>query len=293
MITYVLYNPHAGHGSAADKAAELAAKFEGAVTLYDMTEIADYEALLSPLEKEDRVIVCGGDGTLNRFVNDTEGIALRCEICYFAMGTGNDFLHDLDMAPGADPIPVGKYIENLPVAEVNGKSYRFFNNVGYGIDGYCCEVGDKLKVTSDKPVNYTAIAIKGLLFHYKPKTATVTVDGKSYTFKKVWLATAMKGRYYGGGMMSAPSQDRLDKDGKVTVVVFHGKGRLGTLLDFPKFSAGKHGEKPMKDITILTGTDITVSYDAPAAVQVDGETVLDVRTYRVKAGKTAPVPQTV
>lgn len=293
MITYVLYNPHAGHGSAADKAKELAAKYEGDVTLYNMTEIADYNALLSPLSATDRVIVCGGDGTLNRFVNDTEGIALSCEVYYFAMGTGNDFLHDLGMEPGADPILVNKHIEDLPVASVNGKTYRFFNNVGYGIDGYCCEVGDKMKASSDKPVNYTSIAIKGLLFHYKPKTATVTVDGKSYTFKKVWLATVMKGRYYGGGMMAAPKQDRLAEDGLVTLVVFHGKGRLGTLLDFPKFSAGKHGEKPMKDIAILTGSDITVSYDQPAAVQVDGETVLDVHTYRVQAGKTAPVPQTV
>ena len=293
MNTYILYTPHAGHGSSADKATELAKKYEGNVTLFDMTEIADYAALLSPLGETDRVIVCGGDGTLNRFVNDTDGIEFACEVYYFAMGTGNDFLHDLGMQPGADPILVNKYIKDLPVTHVNGKKFRFFNNVGYGIDGYCCEVGDKLKVTSTKPVNYTAIAIKGLLFHYKPKKATVVVDGKTYTFKKVWLATAMKGRYYGGGMMSAPYQDRLAEDGKVSVVVFHGKGRIGTLLDFPKFSAGKHGDKPMKDITVLTGYDITVSYDKPAAVQVDGETVLDVHTYRVLAGKEAAVPQTV
>ncbi len=293
MITYILYNPHAGHGSSAQKATELAAKYEGDVTLYDMTEIADYAAFLSPLGETDRVIVCGGDGTLNRFVNDTEGVAIKCEVYYFAMGTGNDFLHDLDKKPGDAPIQVNTYIENLPVVEVKDKKYRFFNNVGYGIDGYCCEVGDKLKATSDKPINYTSIAIKGLLFHYKPKTATVVVDGKAYTYKKTWIATTMKGRYYGGGMMSAPHQDRLAEDGKVSVVIFHGKGRLGTLLDFPKFSAGKHGQKPMKDITVLTGTDITVSYDVPTAVQVDGETVLGVSSYRVLVGKTAPVLETV
>ncbi len=283
MITYILYNPHAGHGCSAENAQKLAQKYEGQVALYDMTEIADYAALLSPLAAEDRVIVCGGDGTLNRFINDTEGVTIQCEVYYFAMGTGNDFLHDLGMKPGDDPIEVDKYIKNLPVAEVNGKKYRFFNNVGYGIDGYCCEVGDKLKEKSDKPVNYTSIAIKGLLFHYRPKTATVVVDGKTYTYKKTWIATTMKGRYYGGGMMSAPHQDRLAEDGKVSVVIFHGKGRLGTLLDFPKFSAGKHGEKPMKDITVLTGYDITVSYDKPTAVQVDGETVLNVSSYRVTA----------
>ena len=280
MNTYILYNPHAGHGSSADKAAELAKKYEN-VTLVDMTAIESYANFLAPITADDCLIVCGGDGTLNRFINDTEGLAITCKVYYFAMGTGNDFLHDLGMKPGVDPIEVDKYIKNLPVAEVNGKKFRFFNNVGYGIDGYCCEVGDKLKATSDKPIDYTAIAIKGLLFHYEPKTATVVVDGKTYTYKKVWLATAMKGRYYGGGMMSAPHQDRLAEDGQVSIVIFHGKGRIGTLLDFPKFSAGKHGKKPMKDVTVLTGYDITVSYDKPAAVQVDGETVLDVSTYHV------------
>ena len=52
----------------------------------------------------------------------------------------------------------------------------FINGIGYGIEGYCCEEGDKIRATSDKPVNYTAIAIKGLLYKFKPRNATVTVD---------------------------------------------------------------------------------------------------------------------
>lgn len=293
MITYILYNPHAGHGSSQDKAEQLGKKYEGEVSLLDMTEITDYAALLSPLSKEDRVIVCGGDGTLNRFVNDTASINFPCEVYYYAIGTGNDFLHDLDLTLGTDPIEVSKYIKDLPITEIKGKTYRFFNNVGFGIDGYCCEVGDQIKETSDKPVNYTGIAIKGLLFHYKPTTATVVVDGKTYTYKKVWLATTMKGRYYGGGMMAAPHQDRLADDGETTVVVFHGKGRIGTLLAFPKFSAGEHGKKEMKCLSLHKGKDITVTFDKPAAVQVDGETILDVTSYRVRATKSAPVLETV
>lgn len=38
-----------------------------------------------------------------------------------------------------------------------------------------------------KPVNYTKIAITGLLFHYKPKNVTVVVDGKRYQYKKCGL----------------------------------------------------------------------------------------------------------
>ena len=281
MNTYILYNPHAGHGSIAEKATELAQKYDN-VTLFDMTEIADYAALLSPLGATDRVIVCGGDGTLNRFVNDTDGIELTCEIYYYAVGTGNDFLHDLGLQPGADPILVNKYLKDLPVTYVNGKKFRFFNNVGYGIDGYCCEVGDKLKVTSTKPVNYTAIAIKGLLFHYKPCGATVTVDGKEYRYKKVWLAPTMKGRFYGGGMMAAPEQDRNNPDKTLSVMLLFNSGRIRTLLAFPSIFKGTLGEHK-KIVATHTGHTIHVKFDAPSTVQIDGETILDVTEYTAYA----------
>ena len=172
------------------------------------------------------------------------------------------------------------------MTEVKGKTYRFLNNVGYGIDGYCCEVGDELKAKSVKAINYTSIAIKGLLFHYKSKNAVITVDGKEYRFKKVWLAPTMKGCFYGGGMMATPEQDRLAEGGKLSVLVFHGSGRLHTLMVFPSIFKGEH-VKHKKIVTVLSGYDVKVSFDAPAAVQIDGETIPDVMEYTATA--KAPV----
>lgn len=92
-----------------------------------------------------------------------------------------------------DPtVCLNPYFERLPRVSVKGKSELFLNNVGFGIDGYCCEVGEKLreenkKRKKPKPVNYTKIAITGLLFHYKPKNVTVVVDGKRYQYKKCGL----------------------------------------------------------------------------------------------------------
>ena len=44
----------------------------------------------------DAVVCAGGDGTLNRFANDTKNIEIPCEISYLALGTGNDFLKDIE-----------------------------------------------------------------------------------------------------------------------------------------------------------------------------------------------------
>jgi len=37
-------------------------------------------------------VIAGGDGTLNRFINDTAPLQIGCHIYYFATGSGNDFL---------------------------------------------------------------------------------------------------------------------------------------------------------------------------------------------------------
>ena len=197
MKYYVLYNKLAGHGNNFEQSRKIEEFYSEELTYIDVAEV-NYAELLSDVGEEDVIIISGGDGTLNRFVNDTEGLEIRCEVMYYASGTGNDFLHDLGKEKGCAPFSVKEYIKDLPTVTVKGKTYRFLNNVGFGIDGYCCEVGDAQKAKSDKPVNYTSIAINGLLFHYKPTSATVTVDGVEYKYNKVWLAPTMNGRFYGG-----------------------------------------------------------------------------------------------
>ena len=289
MKNYILYNPLAGNGAHEDQLNALKESCKGEVECLAVTDVDDMSAFCATLSAEDTVILCGGDGTLNRYTNDTEGVSIPCDILYCAMGSGNDFLHDLNKAPDAEPFSVKKYISDLPTVTVKGKTYRFLNNVGFGIDGYCCEVGDKLKV--EKPgeaVNYTSIAINGLLFHYKPTNAIITVDGTEYRYKKVWLAPTMKGRYYGGGMMATPAQDRTDPEGTLSVMLFYGKGRLATLIAFPSIFKGEHIKKKNM-VAVHTGKTIRVQFDSPAAVQIDGETILGVTEYTATAKVPAPV----
>lgn len=286
MKYHVLFNPYAGNGLGEEKARGLTMDAE--LCFCDMTKLDSYEAFFAGIEPEDGVIIAGGDGTLNRFVNDTEGLSIPNDILYYAIGSGNDFLKDLNKEVGCAPFSIKEYLKDLPTVTVKGKTCRFLNNVGFGIDGYCCEVGDKLRQTSDKPINYAGIAIKGLLFHFKPRNAVVTVDGKTYEFKKVWLAPTMNGRYYGGGMMVAPNQDRNDPEGNVSVSLMYGSGKLKTLMVFPSIFKGEH-VKHTEMCKVLTGHEITVKFDQPTALQIDGETILGVTEYAVSSRVPAKV----
>lgn len=277
--TYILHNPHAGPGGQSEINAEALAQ-GGDVELLCVTKITNYAAFLEGMEPGDRIILAGGDGTLNRFVNDTAGVNTHAEIFYYPSGSGNDFAHDLGKEKFCQPFSIDRYLRDLPQVTVKGKTYRFLNGVGYGIDGYCCEVGDAMRKIPGKKVDYTMIAIKGLLFHFQPRNATVTVDGVSRSFRKVWIAPTMHGRFYGGGMMPTPNQDR-NAGGKLSAMVFHDSGKLKTLMIFPSLFKGEH-VKHTKHVAILEGQEITVEFDRPTALQIDGETILGVTSYTAK-----------
>lgn len=286
--TYILYNPCAG-GPEAERAVKALLEADGEAVAINICRVTNYSTFFNGLEPEAAVILCGGDGTLNRFINDTNGIAIQNRLYYCPTGTGNDFARDIGQTPFSAPtVCLNPYLERLPYVSVGKGSRLFLNNVGFGIDGYCCEVGEKRREENKRrkkprPVSYTRIAIAGLLFHYTPRNAVVTVDGERHAYKKVWLASVMNGRFYGGGMMPTPQQDRLRRDGRVSVLVFHDVGKLRALMIFPSIFSGRH-LKYTDRMTVLEGEHIQVELDAPAPLQIDGEVVPEVLTYTVFSG---------
>ena len=279
MAVWILYNPLSG-GDCREIAEMLEVVVDDEVTLYDITRITNYAAFLSGLTAEDRLVIVGGNGTLHRFANDTEHLSLSCGVWYYPCGTGNDLARDLGSTEPPMPRPVTDCLRCLPEVEVKGQRRLFLNAVGFGIDGYCCLRGDELRARG-KGVNYTAIAVGGLLGRFSPVNATVTVDGVPHSFRKVWLAPALHGRYY-GGMMAAPQQCRGGDT--LSLLVVHSIGAPGVLRLFPQIFAGRH-VRHRRQVTVLTGREITVCFDRAAPLQIDGETVPEVKRYTARAGK--------
>ncbi len=266
-MKYYLYNSLANNG--------IRPELPPGTELVDAVGL-DYPAYLKSLAPEDEVVLIGGDGTLNYFINAMKGEEIRNNIFLLGCGTGNDFLTDIGKAPGEEVL-INPYLSGLPTVRVNALERLFINNMGFGIDGYCCEVADQIKEKSpQEKIDYSGIAIKGLLFHFKPCHAEITVDGVKHEFDHVWIAPTMKGRYYGGGMKMAPEQDRFS--GKLSVVVYHCRSKLKALMAFPSIFKGEHVQKSDL-VSVFTGHEIRVRFSRPCAAQIDGETVLNVTEY--------------
>lgn len=278
-MIYILFNSKSNnsHGEAdARKWAECLneeAKFVGLIGL-------DYKKFFDGLSEADEAILCGGDGTVNYFANEMYGYDFKCKLSYVKCGSGNDFYRDVAEYEKDGRIDFKPFLKNLPLIKVNGIERRFLNGIGYGLDGDTCLVGDEIREKDPSAqINYTKIAIKLLLGGFKTKCATVTVDGKSESFKHVWLSSTMFGKFYGGGMMAAPDQNRLNEEHTCTVTTLSSIGRIHTLLRFPTFSSGKHAGK--KWISHIVGHHFKIEFDNPCALQIDGDVVPNVKEYEV------------
>lgn len=277
----VLYNPLSSTGKGEEKARRLINILgENAhVEFQSLIDIEDKRAFLDQLPADTIPVITGGDGTLSRFVNELKGNPTR-DIYYYPAGTGNDFLNDLGKTGDTEPFLLNPYITDLPKIHFNGETHTFINGVGYGIDGYVCEEGDRIRKKTGKPINYTGTAVKGLLYAYKRTFATVTVDGKTMTFPYVWMTPTMLGRYFGGGMMCAPGQDRLNPEGTVSLMVMRCKSKIRTLLLFPSIFKGNHVRKT-DIVSMFKGHEMYVKFDRPTALQIDGEVFSGITEYTV------------
>lgn len=282
-MTYLLFNPLADNHKGEEDARKWAEDNNVECSFVSLLDIKDMKSFLDEKGEDDEVILTGGDGTLNRFANDVYGHEIKVPVYYVKCGSGNDFYRDNEKYVKDGRIDLRPFLKNLPLITVKGIKRRFLNGIGYGLDGETCRVGDIQRETSDKPVNYTNIAIKLLLGGYKLNKATVTVDGVTEKYENVWLASTMKGRYYGGGLMVAPAQDRLAEDNLVSVVTLYKKSRLITLMRFPSLNKGEHVNKS-DWVTVRRGKNITVSFEEPCALQIDGDVIEDVTTYTVEVG---------
>ncbi len=276
-MNYLAYNKLAGQVNE-EKIKEIVKKYEDKFPNMELIdeEITPLEKLNESLNDDDNILLIGGDGTVNFLANVWQKNNMKGNWYIYSAGTGNDFLTDIEANDGFAKL--NEYMNNLPTVTANGITKYFVNNVGFGVDGDVCVIADEKKIKGKK-IDYTKITIGLLLFKFKKRQCKVVVDGKAYEFKRAFIAATMNGRFYGGGMKSAPNQDR--KGDKVTVVVMTGMSRIKTLLRFTKIFTGEH-IKYTKQVHIFEGKEIEVSFNKPCGLQYDGEVIQNVSTYRVK-----------
>ena len=222
-------------------------------------------------EKIDSVLVGSGDGTISALADLLAHRKLRLGV--IPLGTANDFARNLsiptDISEAVKIIKAG-YIRPIDLGCAGERYFLNVASIGLGT-----RVALKMNSNLKKwlgPLAY-AIAAAQALIELRPFRVRLIFDDqpseagtKEKQFEALQIAIA-NGRYYGGGLVSAPDETIVDKTLSVTVIQRMGIFELLRLL--PGLRSGKYIEHSKVHHYKTTGLQVETAH--AHRVNLDGE----------------------
>ena len=242
--------------------------------LKSLLKIKDIETYIRNAPKEITVVLLGGDGTINTFINNTFNLPFEKTVYVKGNGSGNDFLRYLKKNRTSH--------QAIMTMRYNDKKRHFINGSGLGMDG---EIANRVNQAKKKNrFNYIINALKTFA-SFKPHYMEVSIDGVLHTFNKGYLVNINSGQYIGGGMRITPQGDV--EDDTLDVIVVHSINRVMLFLIFLSVYFGIH-PRFSRYVFYKKGKHIKASMFSQQVAQCDGETFERTREIEVKhSGKYA------
>lgn len=230
-----------------------------------------------------KIIVVGGDGTLNEVVNGvlTQGRYPGTEILVgmIMVGTGNDWSRTFN-------IP-GKYKKAIKVIrkhktflhdagkvtyhDKNPHTRYFINMAGLGYDGLVAHKTNQMKEKGRGGTFAYLISLLLGLFEYSQSTLEIDIDGENIFTGKVFSMSVGICKYNGGGMMQCPYA--IPDDGIFDITLIKSIHKYQALLHLKKLYSGHFEHLPF--IQIHKGKVIRIRRKQGASLKLesDGESL--------------------
>ena len=261
-----IYNPTAGRRRRRklDAVVDALTQRGAQVTLRATTCRGDAERLAREASSSefDRLVVAGGDGTINEAINGLRDRTLPLAIV--PLGTANVLAAELDLpldaAALAETIAAGA-ARRVATGRVNGRAFTMMAGVGF--DAY---VVSHVSLGLKRAVGKLAYVIETLrqLMRYRPLMYDVRIDGSLHRASSVIVAN---GRFYGGRFVCAPAA-RLDR-GEFQACLFGRAGRWHVIRYALALLVGRLHRLP--DVTIVPARRVEIAAPPGDPVQGDGD----------------------
>ena len=217
--------------------------------------------------EELRVYACGGDGTLNECVNGAVGHA-NVAVTHFPCGTGNDFIKMFGEEKA-------RFFDLAELVRGEVRPFDVMECCGrYAVN--ICSVGIDARIGTEVHQYHDSYVLSAVANLFKGIAQPQTVRGCGMEYSGgTSLICACNGRFYGGGMMPTPGQNRLSPDGTVSTMVLEflvvrDVSRLTFIRLVGKYAKGRYRELANL-ITHLEGDHLEIDSEQELVVNVDGE----------------------
>ena len=225
-----------------------------------------------------KIVVLGGDGTLNEVVNGI--VDFGCvTLGYIPAGSGNDFARGMkipqDPIAALERVLVPSRVMEMDVAVLtrNYKKWRFVVSCGKGFDAAVCHqtMVSRLKPLLNKikmgKLVYVIVALQRLYADQPKRVTMIRDEGEAETFDHTYFVAVMNVPFEGGGFEFCPKADCTD--GLLDVIVASGISKWRVLLLLPQALKGKHVGK--RGVYIYQCKKVEFLSERPMPLHTDGE----------------------
>lgn len=232
-----------------------------------------------------RLLVCGGDGTLNEVLQGIHDLD-TVELAYIPQGSANDFARDfpeqgnpkerLRRILTREPYRIDVGLVRILAQDGTEHVRRFAGSSGIGYDAAVCEEVDRsvmkryLNRLRLGKLAYLIIALKQLVQLPQHPVRIVIDKEREISMQRCLFSAFMVHRYEGGGFMFCPDADAFD--GELDLCMAENLTRRKILRVLPSAFSGKH-VRYKREVHTFRGREIVVSAEEPMYFHVDGEVV--------------------
>jgi diacylglycerol kinase (ATP) len=276
-----LVNPAAGNGATGQRWAELS-RHAAETGLRGEALLSEAPGHLGELARQAlsdgarRLIVVGGDGTVNEAVNGVLAAgSTPVELAVVPLGTGDDFARSLGIPRRPEEAFRVAATGAVRTIDAGRASYQgwdgspeeryFVNFAGAGISGAIARRGAATsRRMGAKPAYLWATVAVFMRWKSVPMRVELDESTRSAVLYEVLVAN---GPYTAGGMRVAP--DAVPDDGLFDTVLIGDFTKAEFAVTFPKIYRGTHVGHAKVDV--VRASTVGVSADEPLPVVLDGE----------------------
>lgn len=269
----VLLNPHANGGRTLllerHIRAFLRTQYPGA-RLVVTESVAAAHALIKDTPVAHRIILVGGDGTINRTLPPL--VSSSRELGIVPLGTGNDVARALGIhgmrwqAALTHALTAASTAVDVGMLTMDGRHTPFMSSCTSGFDSAVAKRALKGPTWLRGMPRYVLATLRELV-HLRLWQLTVHVNGKPLRGGAALFASVLNTPTFGSGIPAVPHASIVD--GALDLLIAGRFNRITALLMLPRLLAGRH----LSDARIYTvpSSELAIHAVPPVPMAVDGE----------------------
>ena len=271
MKVKLIYNPVSGNGTFKNHLDYIIEKFQQngfQIEPFRTGKKEELDKMLSLMNEEEykKVLVAGGDGTINQVVNSLLKYNITLPLGIFPVGTANDYAQNFNLPHEIEEIVEILLGDRYTLSDIGLVNERYFINVASL--GVLIDISQRTNTGLKNSLGVLAYYLNGIGELPKLKPVHIQVNSKSLNYDgEILFMLIMNGKSAGGFNKIAPLA--LINDGLLDVFIFKKCPiyELAPLL--LSVINGEHVNNP--NVIHFKTEDLTVNTENEVGTDLDGE----------------------